>query len=141
MSQLWIALEKRDGTQWLHFLGALANNDRVGSDKLRGAHREWAGIIKAQRKDWLDPMGSPSDFRQGAALARAPELFQRRLEVYGDLLPLTDYGRENNPKELTLDQRGDLENSLRAWFYKKALVSCCQAEHSNSSRGRGRRWS
>jgi len=137
VSQLWIALEKRDGTQWLHFLGALANNDRVGSDKLRGAHREWAGIIKAQRKDWLDPMGSPSDFRQGAALARAPELFQRRLEVYGDLLPLTDYGRENNPKELTLDQRGDLENSLRAWFYKKGaglLLSGRAFEQSQRAR-------
>jgi hypothetical protein len=119
VSQLWIALEKRDGNQWLHYLGELANNAKVGSDKLRDAHRKWDGIIKAQRKDWLDPMGVPSAFRQGAILARAPELFQRRLEAYGDLLPLTDYGKENNPKELTLDQRKDLENRLRAWFYKK----------------------
>jgi hypothetical protein len=34
------------------------------------------------------------------------------------LLPLTDYGRETDPKELTLNQRRDLEEELRAWFYK-----------------------
>jgi hypothetical protein len=118
VSQLWIALEKRDGKQWLYFLGELANNDRVGSPELRSAHSKWNTIIKAQREDWLDPMGVPSAFRQEAVLARAPELFQRRLEAYGDLLPLTDYGRETDPKELTLNQRRDLEEELRAWFYK-----------------------
>jgi hypothetical protein len=119
VSQLWIALEKRDGNQWRYYLGELANNDEVGSDKLCNAHRKWDIILKEQPKDWLDPTGVPSAFRQGAVLARAPELFQRRLEVYGDLMPLTDYGKENNPKEFTLDQREDLESRLRAWFYEK----------------------
>jgi hypothetical protein len=119
VSQLWIALEKRDGNQWLYFLGELASNSRVGGPRLRTAHMKWEAIINAQREDWLDPMGIPSAFRQGAVIARAAELFQRRLEAYSDLLPLTDYGNDKNPKKLTLEQRNDLEARLRAWFYAK----------------------
>jgi hypothetical protein len=101
VSQLWIALEKRDGHQWLYFLGELANNDRVGSPELRSAHSKWKTIMDEQPKEWLETMGVPSAFRQEAVLARVPELFQKRFDAYSDLLPLTDYGTEANPKELS----------------------------------------
>jgi hypothetical protein len=34
VSQLWTALGKRDGTQWVYFLGELATDPKVGSDEL-----------------------------------------------------------------------------------------------------------
>lgn len=119
VSQLWIALEKRDGHQWLYFLGELANNNRVGSPELRSAHSKWKTIIDAQPKDRLETMGIPSAFRQGAVLARVSELFQKRFDAYGELLCLTDYGRKDNPKELTLTERYELADKLTAWFYGK----------------------
>jgi hypothetical protein len=119
VSQLWIALEKRDGHEWLYYLGKLANNDRVGSPELRSAHSKWKVIMDRQPKDWLETMGTPSAFRQGAVLARVSELFQKRFDAYSDLLPLTDYGPEDNPKNLTHTERRKLADRLTAWFYGK----------------------
>jgi hypothetical protein len=119
VSQLWIALEKRDGRQWLYFLGELAINNRVGSPELRSAHGRWKIIINAQREGWLETMGVPSAFRQGAVLARIPDLFKRRFEAYSRLLPLTYSGPENRPNDLTPAQRRDLEDRLKAWFYEQ----------------------
>jgi hypothetical protein len=121
VSQLWIALEKRDGRQWLYYLGELAYNDRVFTRKLQSAHDKWIAIIEAQSKkraEWLDPMGVPSEFRQEAVLARVPELFDRRFDAYSHLLPLTDYGPEKQPKDLTAAERGDLADKLTTWFYE-----------------------
>jgi hypothetical protein len=122
VSQLWIALEKRDGHQWINYLRELANSNIVGTDKLRKAHSKWKDIIDDQREkreDWLDPMGIPSAFRQDAVLARASDLFEKRFDAYGRLLPLTDYGPAGNPKDLTLAEREDLENRLSTWFYER----------------------
>ncbi|MGH9897139.1 MAG: hypothetical protein ACREA0_35125, partial [bacterium] len=40
VSQLWIALEKRDGHQWIHFLSELASNRRVRSPALKRARNK-----------------------------------------------------------------------------------------------------
>jgi hypothetical protein len=122
VSQLWIALEKRDGHNWLKFLGELADNRKVRTAKLREAYSNWDAIIKAQPKEgkgWLEPMGIPSAFRQDAVLARASDLFEKRFDAYGRLLPLTEYGPKGNPKDLTLAEREDLSTSLRDWFYER----------------------
>jgi hypothetical protein len=118
VSQLWIALEKRDGNQWGYFLKRLADDRRVGSEGLRKARDKWEAVLKAQRKEWLETMGAPSSFRQEAVLARTQPLFEKRFEAYGELLPLTDYGPENQPKDLGRDERKKLANRLREWFYK-----------------------
>jgi hypothetical protein len=119
VSQLWIALEKRDGHQWLYFLGELASNDRVGSPELRSAHGRWKTIMDEQPEEWLETMGVPSAFRQEAVLARVPELFQKRFDAYSDRLPLTHYGTEANPEELSPTERSELADKLTAWFYGK----------------------
>jgi hypothetical protein len=118
VSQLWIALEKRDGTQWRNFLGALAENSRVTSEDLRTARDQWEKILKGQRKGWLETMGAPSPFRQEATLARTQPLFVKRFEAYGGLLPLTDYGPEDQPKDLDHSARRDLASKLTDWFYE-----------------------
>ncbi|WP_132195150.1 hypothetical protein [Kribbella orskensis] len=119
VSQLWIALEKRDGRQWLHFLSALARNRRVGSPGLRDAHKKWETIIGAQRAEWLTTMGTPTAFRQGAVLARVPPLFDRRFVAYGRLLALTDVGSAAQPRELDLPERSELADGLMAWYYEQ----------------------
>jgi hypothetical protein len=137
VSQLWIALEKRDGNQWLYFLDELASNRRVGSPALRSARDKWKTVIKAQRDDWLETMGLPSVFRQEAVLARTQPLFERRFEAYGRLLPLTDYGPENHPKQLDLTQRELLAEKLSDWFYEKGaglLLSGRALEQFNAAR-------
>jgi hypothetical protein len=118
VSQLWIALEKRDGTQWEHFLEALAENRRVTSEDLRKARDEWKGVLRAQRPEWLETMGAPSPFRQEATLARTQPLFEKRFEAYGGLLPLTDYGPEDKPKDLDPRAKRDLASKLTDWFYE-----------------------
>jgi hypothetical protein len=118
VSQLWIALEKRDGRQWLHFLGVLAINHKVGSLKLRTAHSKWKSVIEAQPPEWLTTMGVPSAFRQEAVLAQVPQLFERRFDAYGHLLPLTDYGPADQPRDLEFPARRHLADNLTAWYYE-----------------------
>jgi hypothetical protein len=91
VSQLWIALEKRDGNSWMHFLRRVAVNPRLRSIDLQAACKKWEGIIAAQREDWLTTMGIPTPYRQAATLARVPELFQKRFDTYSELLSLTDF--------------------------------------------------
>jgi hypothetical protein len=117
VSQLWIALEKRDGTQWRHFLGALAENRRVTSKDLRAARDQWEKSSKHNKKGGLKRW-DPEPFRQEAMLARTQALFERRFEAYGGLLPLTDYGREDQPKNLDRSARRDLASKLTDWFYE-----------------------
>jgi hypothetical protein len=118
VSQLWIALEKRDGKQWIYFVGALADNRKVGSPALRRAREKWKGVIAAQRADWLETMGMPTTFRKEAALGRTQSLFEKRFDVYARLLLLTDYGTENEPRRLDKAARAELSGQLRDWFYK-----------------------
>lgn len=117
VSQLWIALEKRDGHQWRHFLSQLANNTSVGSAALRKACKKWERILSEQNEGWLDTMGIPSVFRQDAVLTRASSLFGKRFEAYARLLPLTDYGRKEDPADLDPTARRELADRLAKWFY------------------------
>jgi len=119
VSQLWIALEKRDGHQWLYFLGEVSRNRRIGSPELRSAHSKWKAIIEAQPPELLGTMGVPTAFRQEAVLARVPQLFDRRFDAYARLLPLTDFGPEDQPKELSPAGRRDIAYRLTAWFYEQ----------------------
>ena len=117
VSQLWIALEKRDGRQWMHFLFELANSRRVGSQDLKRARDMWKRIIDAQRSDLLETMGIPTAFRQAGVLARAESLFERRFEAYGRLLPLTKFEEEEHSADLDSAARDELADKLITWFY------------------------
>jgi hypothetical protein len=55
VSQLWMAFEKRDGNQWLHYIRELATSPKVGSPRLQRAHAEWEAVMAKQPKDWLRP--------------------------------------------------------------------------------------
>ena len=117
VSQMWIALEKRDGKQWMYFVGELADNPKVGSPALRRARDKWKGVIVAQRDDWLETMGMPTTFRKEAALGRTQSLFEKRFDAYACLLPLTDYGTEEQPHRLDEAARAKLAGRLGDWFY------------------------
>jgi len=119
VSQLWIAMEKRDGNQWMYFLSKLATNRKVKSPALLKARDRWKAIMTAQKPQWRESMGVPSAFRQAGVLSRAQSLFERRFDAYGRLLPLTHYGPENQPKDLGPNARKDLADKLTAWFYER----------------------
>ena len=59
VSQLWIAFEKRDADQWLHFLNELAHDRRVGSAKLQRAHESWVELLKGEPRP--DSVGSRTE--------------------------------------------------------------------------------
>lgn len=114
VSQLWLALEKRDGNQWMHYLTEISGDPRLTSAKLVAARDRWQAIMDTQDPRLREPTGAPTHFRQSAALNRTSELFKARLQAYGDLLPTLDYGRmvaEGVPPGATAD-------AMRAWFYK-----------------------
>jgi hypothetical protein len=90
VSQLWTALAKRDGDQWLHFIKELGNDKHVGSEELQKAHDQWEAILRAQ------PPGLRvlPRVRTVAGVAGSPRpdpdsLLQARLAKYQGLLPLT----------------------------------------------------
>ncbi|MEZ5080339.1 MAG: hypothetical protein R2878_06745 [Thermoleophilia bacterium] len=95
----------------------LAANRRVTSPALKKSAARWATLLDAQREAWRDSMGTPTRFRQDATLQRAAALFERRVECYGELLPLLDLGPESAPRELTSSERAVLVRRLREWFY------------------------
>lgn len=117
VSQLWIALEKRDGNQWLWFIRELAKNSHVGSPRLREARDQWERIIEAQPRAWRETMGVPSPFRQDAVLGRVQPLFERRFAAYSALLPYTEYGPEGEPREVPSSERKTLSDRLSEWYY------------------------
>lgn len=117
VSQLWIALEKRDGGQWKHYLSELSKNRSVRSDKLAESASQWKAIVDAQPAKWQGTMGIPTPFRQEAALQRTAPLFEKRLESYAKLLPHLDVGSEEQPRSLSPSECAELENKLKEWFY------------------------
>jgi hypothetical protein len=118
VSQLWIALEKRDGRQWEQFLKRVAENKKLKSEKLTLAYTRWTAILEAQEPGFLETMGLPTAFRQQATLGRVSSLFERRFEAYGRLLPLTEYGAEQQPRNLGSKDREDIADSMSRWFYE-----------------------
>lgn len=117
VSQLWSALETRNGEQWMWYLDELVDNPKVGSDDLGTARDQWKTIMDEQLEAWLEPMGTPTAFRKEAALGRTQPLFEKRFEAYARLLPLTDYGPEHDPKQLDRRARSRLAARLSSWFY------------------------
>jgi hypothetical protein len=137
VSQLWIALEKRDGRQWKYFLECVATNRKLKSDELTSAHEQWKTIIDTQKPDWLETMGVPTPFRQQATLGRLSSLFEKRFDAYSSLLPLTEYGTEADPRELDRQARDGLANRMTAWFYEDGaglLLSGRALEQFNRAR-------
>jgi hypothetical protein len=117
VNQLWTALAKRDSTQWLQFLGQLATDPRVGSDRLRRAEREWHAIVNAQPEELKilprvrkAPSGSTDVEPNGGQ-------FDARLEAYRELLPLTNPRAQGDARPLNSTQRGQRANELTQWFY------------------------
>lgn len=45
VSQLWIALEKREGNQWVEYLKQLSNDRRTKSRELVDAYASWTKIV------------------------------------------------------------------------------------------------
>jgi hypothetical protein len=58
VNQLWAAFEARDGTQWLHFIEALAANRKLRSGDLRAVRDAWRGVMAGQPDGWLEPAAS-----------------------------------------------------------------------------------
>jgi hypothetical protein len=72
-----------------------------------------------------------------AAISRASMLFESRLKLYAALLPLTEYGPEDRPKELPLGEREALAGKLTVWYYKDGaglLLSGKGLEHFREAR-------
>ena len=74
--------------------------------------------MQDQPESWLATMRMRSTFRQDAVLARIAPLFERRWEAYSKLLRMTDYGSEDEPKQLSEGDRRGLAEKLTRWFYE-----------------------
>lgn len=109
VSQLWMSLADRNGTQWRYHLSKLAANEKVSTERLRRARDRWEAVLEAQDPKWLESMGIASTFRQDATLARAAQVFEKRFDAYAALLPLT--------QEPKAGERAELAAKLTEWFY------------------------
>ena len=120
VSQLWIAFEKRNSDNWLHFLKELAANRQVGSADLRAAHKEWSELLKHDHvAGGQGAYGQPDETTSDRAGSKSPTdaLFHARSTAYVALLPLTRYGSEEEPLELSAEERAARGDELMAWFY------------------------
>ena len=117
VSQLWIALEQRNGHQWREFLTKLSQS-RVSSERFKEAASRWVKILDQQPEKWCGPMGVPTPFRREAALQRTGPLFEKRFEPYTKLLPQLDLGPPEAPRSLSVAERAVLAEELRRWFYE-----------------------
>lgn len=114
VTQLWIALEKRDGPNWVYFMGEVAATSGLRSPDLTLAHRRWADIMASQPEQFRETMGIPTPFRQSAALNRAAELFKARFSAYGTLLPILDQRRV-----LAMEKsRHAAGEAMTEWYYE-----------------------
>jgi hypothetical protein len=111
VSQLWIAFEKRDAEQWLHFLKGVAHDDRVGSPKLRHAHKLWSDLLKNESSGTTAPRVRDTTGTQRDSLLEA------RLAAYALLFGLTRYGSEGQPLSLSDKERARCAERLMDWFY------------------------
>jgi hypothetical protein len=58
-------------------------------------------------------------FREELALNQAAVLTERKLLAFGRLLPVTEYGSEEEPKHLRLSERRDLAKKMTEWYYEE----------------------
>ncbi|MDD7942904.1 hypothetical protein PHK61_31290 [Actinomycetospora lutea] len=115
VSQLWLALQKRDGHNWMHFLAECSGNRRLASEDLAKASRRWAALMRSQPQHLRETMGVPTPYRQSASLNRAAELFKARLTAYGKLLPLL------NPRSMESGhaQPRAVAERMLDWYYQE----------------------
>jgi hypothetical protein len=117
VSQLWTALAKRDSAQWLHFVGELASDPNVGSERLRQAQREWGAIIDAQPQELKVLPHVRQDASGSGAAAQDAALVKARLDAYRTLLQLTNAGSLGKATTLKSRERRKRARELTAWFY------------------------
>jgi hypothetical protein len=122
VSQLWIAFAKRDGRQWLGFIGELATDRRVGTKRLREAHQQWQDVMEGQPEE----LKAPPRVRGGDEIEGVSDLYTARLNAYQSLLPLTSHRSRGKRTSLTGKQtkttltpkeRQKRADDLTAWFY------------------------
>lgn len=113
VSQLWIALEKRNSEQWLEFLRQLSEDRRVRSEPLKAALRDWQLIVDKQPPE----LRVLPRVRDEPSYERPPALADARLDAYRALLPLTDVGRPGKITALSPRERRKREDALTAWYY------------------------
>ena len=86
LSQLWIAFEKRNSSEWLEHLSELAKERNVKSDRLDEAVRDWTTLIGDIRKCEADHERTSTSDRTDESVERVPGLFEARLSAYQELL-------------------------------------------------------
>jgi hypothetical protein len=113
VSQLWTAYAKRDADQWLYFMDKLARDEHVGGSDLRNAHGAWCTLIAKTCEE-----GRLSRVRDSKG-PQAESLLNARLDAYEALIPLTDYGPEDQPLAMSLEDRGTRATEMMVWFYER----------------------
>jgi hypothetical protein len=116
VSQLWISFAKRDGGQWLHYVGELAEDPRVGSEDLKRAHRDWQAVMDAQPNELKTLPRVREDASRSMAIEVEQGLFEARLNSYRSLLHLTSV-QSPSTGTLSPDERRDRAKELTEWFY------------------------
>jgi hypothetical protein len=109
VNQLWIAYDKRDGSQWLHYLHEAATIARITSDELQAALPKWEAIVEMQPEAWRDPGLVRGAVPEGAAVERVPGLFERRLESYMALVECT---RDTRDRKQAVERMTD-------WYFER----------------------
>jgi hypothetical protein len=121
VSQLWISRTKRDGTQWAHYLGKLAECDATNSDGLERAATLWRHIVDTS------PVKSDASVRRSTgrtmteAVERVDGLFEARLAAYNTLMPcLSSAAMSTREKQAALvdAQTGP----MRTWLREHGLL-------------------
>jgi hypothetical protein len=114
VSQLWTALAKRDGDQWLLFIKELGNDKHVGSEELRKAHDRWEAILRAQPPELrVLPRVRAISRVAGSPRAEPYYLLEARLAKYQGLLPLTKTDLEGGNARA----RRKRASAMTEWFY------------------------
>lgn len=125
VSQLWIAYEKRDFQQWLHFLSMLAANSKVGTKDLRKALANWRRIpLDRQASLWV--RGAVSQLQ--APVEKIPDLFSARLHAYCELMTLLEPATVWQSRARLTQTNGE-DGTLRSWYGHHGLLLSGESLH------------
>ncbi len=117
LAQLWISFDKRDGDQWCHYLGKLAENKSVATGKLTAAADAWVGIVKSSRVPAADSVRGSAGQLGHTPVERVPGLFEARLRAYRRLTPeLTSQSMADEARRTALSGR------LTVWLRMHGLL-------------------
>lgn len=112
VNQLWIALAKRDGIQWVYFLGKLANSKRVGGEAVLSAHKQWDAIMNEQPSVWREPPRARGPVGEVPVVESISGLFEHRLDRYSALVAMMPrLGQEQQ------EERGELSKRMTDWYF------------------------